>query len=115
MRIYPDGCPDVQPLFDTNETMPICVHTPPSSTTKGPPEIWKGYAYIIKYSEFIFIFLPESPPQIFDEGQWPRPHIVDEITTFGPNVFTHSSFDIIRLSIQINFGDSVAVVAPLAA
>lgn len=68
----------------------------------------------------IFVFFnnkPESPPQMFWVSSFqPMPHIVEEITTFGPNILTHCSFNMIRLSTQFNFGDSSpGVCTPFAA
>lgn len=57
--------------------------------------------------------IPESPLHVFCASlSHPMPHMVDEMTIFGPNVSAHRSFEMIRLSIQFNFDDSAAVRLP---
>lgn len=51
--------------------------------------------------------LPESPLHVFWASfSQPIPHMVDDMTIFGPNVSAHLSFDMILLSTQFNFGDN---------
>lgn len=60
--------------------------------------------------------IPESPAHVFWASlSQPMPHIVDEITIFGPNVFAHRSFVMIRLSIQFNVVDNADLRIPSVA
>lgn len=67
----------------------------------------KSKKWINDVAKWNWWHIPESPLHVFCASlSQPIPHIVDEITIFGPNVSVHFSFEMIRLSTQFNFDDS---------